>query len=709
MKKFILPLMFGLNCLNFNAQEKHCYTDQMMAKYFEKHPEAKAAFEQRMEEARLLDEKEFANGYKTAKKPAAATAYTVPVVFHVLHMGGSENISDAQIKDAIACMNRDFSKKNADTINTIPSFTALIANVNFQFELATKDPNGNCTTGITRHFSTHTDHTGDPSDWINTWNPSKYLNIYVVRSINTGQNAAAYTFLPGTAIPNEDAIICLDDYVGTIGTSNSGHSHVLSHETGHWFNLLHVWGSTNQPGVACGNDGVNDTPITKGFSSCPGGNPAICNATITENYQNIMDYSYCSTMFTLGQSARMNTSITSGIAGRNNLWTNANLIATGVINPLSPCTPMADFSYPTFTLCSGKPMTFKDASYNTTTVNPITTWQWATSGTSTISAPNATITSITFGTPGLQTVSLTVSNSNGTNTATHTVMVINGIADYGFTKSESFETGALPPGWTVINNSGGVGWAPISPSAATGIWSFYMHNYNLNPNGAVDILESPSYNFGSDPGATFTFKYAYAKKDAANQDKFKVQASSDCGGTWTDIWTPSNSTLASGSGGTNSTEFFPLPSEFKTYTLTNHPGFGPFKVQNNVRIRFYFEEDAINGFGNNFFLDDINYTDTTVEVQDIGIKEIAKYIGFNLYPNPTNGSATIEFTLSENSNVKYHVCDVTGRIVEGEKNFDLDPGTHIAVVNQNQKLKSGIYFVNFDLNKQRITRKLIIE
>ena len=229
-------------------------------------------------------------------------------------------------------------------------------------------------------------------------------------------------------------------------------------------------------------------------------------------------------------------------------------------------------------------------------------------------------------------------------------------------------------------------------------------NNATNSAGMVDILETPSYNFQANPGATFTFKYAFALKNSTWTPVFKVQASSNCGGSWSDIYVPTASSLSSGSGGTTSTPFFPTSSaQYKLYTLTSHPAFNVFKSQPNVRIRFYFQENPTAGAGNNFFLDDINFNGT------LGVNELTKSIGFNVYPNPTSGSATIDFTLNDNATISYNVIDVIGRVVEQQKPVNLAPGNHNYTVNQSQTLKSGIYFVSFELNGQKMSRKLVIE
>jgi hypothetical protein len=706
MKKLLLSLALSTLFISVQSQDlKVCVTDEMMNDWFRENPTAKAEFEKRQQEAKEQDAIAFKSGYGQQNKTMAAPIYTIPVVFHVLHIGGAENISDAQIHSAVSILTRDYNKLNADTAVVVPQFKNLIGDVKFEFKLATKDPLGNCTNGIVRHTDVKTDWVRNISDYIYTWPRDKYLNIYVVKTITGG--AAGYTYLPGTS-PSlaSDAIVVLHDYVGSIGTSNVGRSRVLTHEVGHWLNLSHVWGNTNNASVACGDDGVTDTPITRGHLSCPSGTAAaiFCTPGIVENYQNYMDYSYCDVMFTPGQATRMTNAINSSVGQRNNLSTVGNLTFTGIISPLSPCAPIADFhSYNGFvtnlyTVCATQSLTFYDDSYNGT----ITSRNWSTNSGGTIASPTGTNTAISFPTAGSWTVAITVANATGTSTATKTITVLPNTANYNSTYQESFEATGLPANWTIINQTGGTTWQQYFGAAATGVNSYFIQNA-VNPNNAIDIMETPSYDFLSNPGAIFTFKYAYARQNSTWNDVFKVQASSNCGGSWVDIYTPTPATMASGSGGTTTTPFVPTAGQFKTYTLTTHPAFNVFKSQSNVRLRFYFMEDPASGFGNNIFLEDINFNGT------LGVNELSKSIEFVLFPNPSTGSATIDFTISDNADIKYNVVDVIGRIVEQEKSLNLSPGHHSFVVNESQTLKAGIYFVSFELNGQKISRKLIIE
>ena len=77
----------------------------------------------------------------------------IPIVFHVIHNYGSENIAKSQIEDAVRIINEDYQLLNPDQNDIIPAFSSIVANVGLEFRLAQLDPNGNCTDGITRTVS----------------------------------------------------------------------------------------------------------------------------------------------------------------------------------------------------------------------------------------------------------------------------------------------------------------------------------------------------------------------------------------------------------------------------------------------------------------------------------------------------------------------------------------------------------------------------
>jgi hypothetical protein len=269
MRTLLLFITVTFVTRNIIAQNYFCGSTDVQNEWFTLHPELKAKFDLLQQQASDRD-KEFFNP-KNQQKAASSLSvadYTVPIVFHVLHTGGGENISDAQVMDAVAILNRDFRKLNPDTADVVPSFLNMIGDTKISFVLASKDPNGNCTNGIVKHYDTKTNwQSNNFSYYTYTWDPTKYLNVYVVKSIGGG--AAGYTYLPGSGVPSSaDVIVILSSYIGSIGTGNVYLSRALTHEVGHWLDLPHTWGNTNQPGVSCGDDGISDTPITEGFTFC---------------------------------------------------------------------------------------------------------------------------------------------------------------------------------------------------------------------------------------------------------------------------------------------------------------------------------------------------------------------------------------------------------------------------------------------------------
>ena len=168
-----------------------------------------------------------------SSKNTKGTIYKVPIVFHIIHNGGIENISNAQILDALEVLNRDFRKLNADTATVAPQFQGVPADIEIEFILATKAPDGSCFSGITRTQSplSYVSDFSEGSDQVNAiisendvyqgnWPGDNYLNVIVCG--NPSDGVAGYTHYPsnffGTSM--ENGIWMKYNYMGSIGTSN---------------------------------------------------------------------------------------------------------------------------------------------------------------------------------------------------------------------------------------------------------------------------------------------------------------------------------------------------------------------------------------------------------------------------------------------------------------------------------------------------------
>lgn len=723
MKKTLITLFIAGSFAGYSQNAiKTCGHGEAMEELFKKDPAAKERIEKSNAELEKADAEAFKNGYENYKNgyfsntteakvngvnSTQGVIYTIPVVFHILHQNGSEKISPAQVQDQIRILNRDYNKQNADTADVITEFQNLIGKVEFKFVLAAKDPNGNCTNGIVYHNSTATDWTsGDPGPYTGTtsgkWDPRKYLNVYSVRSISSG--AAGYTYLPGSfsSGSGNDCIIILHDYIGSIGTASVTKSRALTHEVGHWFNLPHVWGGNNTPGTACGNEGVSDTPITKGYDFCPSGAAAsmICTPGVAENYQNYMDYSYCSNMFTVGQATRMRTAITSTTGGRSTLWSATNLTNTGISNP-QPCVPAAFFTTVSnkHDVCSGGTIQFQDSTWNTN----VTGWNWSFTG----GTPSSSIDSmpiITYNTPGVYPVSYTATTSagNGTYTKTAFINVSSSTATYQSALVEGFESITVPnTDWT-IDNSGAVNWSQDNTVGFSGSNSMKINNVT-NTAGSVEVLYTPSYNISAintaNPTITFTFKVAHQRASAAASEKLQVFSSSNCGYSWSQRYSKAGSALATVTA-TSTTPFVPTASQWRTETVS----ISALLAQPNVWFKFVFTSDA-NGSSNNIYIDDINISNNSVGINDL----LASTLSYNVFPNPNNGNMSVSFNLDTKRNVKLELIDLLGKTIETATNSNLQAGDYSFEFGKNNKLAAGIYLSKLTVDGTTYSQKVIVE
>ena len=264
------------------------------------------------------------------------TTLNIPVVIHIIHknthsnIGIGTNISNAQIEDALKILNEDYSKTNPEYPNP-PRNTFLNnwGNPNLKFCLATIDPNGNPTNGITRTSTTKAsfdaDTEGNDMKRVSTsgkdaWNPSKYLNIWVCNLSNSGGGGMTlgYAYLPGLPSWNswKDGLVIDFQYFGTIGgASASSDGRTATHEIGHYLGLNHTF-CESQSGGCCDNDenNVNDTPaaddgiyfgtvnLTTNNNTCNDLQYTnIFNTNVLDMDENFMSYASNTWMFTNDQ------------------------------------------------------------------------------------------------------------------------------------------------------------------------------------------------------------------------------------------------------------------------------------------------------------------------------------------------------------------------------------------------------------------------
>ncbi len=635
---------------------------------------------------------------------------TVPIVFHILHQKGTENITNEQILDQVRVLNLDWRKMNTDQSIVIPEFQNIIGDMQIEFRLPSKDAFGNCHNGIDRILSVGT-FVGEDRFKDNQWPRDKYLNVWVSKRMRGG--VAGYAYYPDATsgfLEIFDGIMQLASYTGSIGISSQNNSRTLTHEIGHYFNLAHPWGNTNDPGVVCGDDGVADTPITKGWNSCPAPqNSAVCDPDIKENYQNFMDYSYCSYMFTEGQVERVRAAAISTTAERNNLWSEANLQETGVAEGFEvSCAPQADFYAQVGLNLNTPDVPFNALSCTNTNVRfydnssraLVTGWAWTfqdgTPSTSTERNPT-----VQFNSPGYKRVTLTASNANGSSFAENDFAVE--IADQNTSwqapYSESFETNAGIWPFTAHNHDQNhTSFQKYQGAGVSGNNCVYLNSGERNPldiinstNGQdIDDLVSPNMNLSGLSYAKLGFYYSYSTTttDLANvTEKLEIFSSTDCGRSWQMRTTISGMDLV-----TNGTSGAPGNFVAKEVILPQSV------LTNNVRFRFRL---TTSDFSGNLYLDDIS-----IGVA-VGVNEVAGDAILNVFPNPTNDMFNVQVVGMDSYVTQVMIQDLRGAMVY--QNTVAPQGSNgLEISSRALGLAEGMYVIRVNNKMGSSAQKIIV-
>jgi PKD repeat protein len=679
-----------------NTQENivKCHTYEMQDRLFESDPALKEAAEilgaQILKRAKELER----TGFQKDGDP-----YIIPVVFHIIHNYGPENISIAQIEDAIRVMTDDFNA-NSNAIETVQeAFVDIIGDVEVEFRLAKLDPEGNCTNGVVRTLSILTTSGGENLKTVSPiWDRSKYMNIWVCKNIASG--AAGYTYYPSSLAGDfgetNDGIVVRYDYVGSNGESTLGRSHVLSHEVGHWIDLPHLWGSTNAPDVETNcdtDDGVADTPNTIGWTSC---NVYGESCGSLDNVENFMEYSYCGKMFTEGQKMRMIASLTSPIAERNNLWAEENLEATGVL--LEPQLCVADFSSDNFSVCVGETINYQDQSHS-----GIAERLWIFEG-GFPATTNTVSPDVLYSSPGFYTVSLAVVDSFG-NQLTEVKEAFVEVLDTAFLSlpySQSFESieafSDLEDGSLYTENLFDNDDWEISTQAGFDDThsAVFRATEAENPTIAKSAFVSKTFQM-SDVGdlPVLSFKRAGARGSATSEGELWVFISKNCGDFWS-----LRRVYDDGDAYTNE-GIFPegyLPNE-EDWLTAEIDNIVP--VFQNEEFRFRFEFRGTNG--GTIYIDDINLIDgTTLNTAFQSAPEAR----FAMFPNPATNMVTLKFPDDVSDSKTILLRDLSGRIIH--QVFIPKESVREYRIELNN-LSSGIYLVEVRGSNGSSAKKLVID
>ncbi len=632
---------------------------------------------------------------------------TIPVVVHVVWKTAAQNISDQQVLNTILALNQDYGRTNPDTANTPAVWKPIATSTGIQFCLAVRDPLGAPTNGIERRQTTAGPFTTDDmvksylTGGLYAWDVTKYFNIWIC---DLAGGLGGYGEFP-TAVPS-NTFGNVTDYtlVGLTGW-------VPTHETGHCFNLRHIWG--DDAGACTGSDLVADTPNQADATNSPCPSFPALDACQTASpgimFMNYMDYgsAACKNIFTQGQTTRAQAAL-------HNLAYASLLTSDGCIPVILQQTDAGSPAIlsPSGLLCSTSiTPVVRIRNWGTDTLTSVTVNYQLDAGTLQTYAWNGQLVSL-----ATDDVTLPLMSAGGGNhTFTCYTTNPNGIADGNAANDTSnstfnvvssgsptpfsygFEPVTFPPsGWDLDNQDGSVTWARTTGAAKTGVASMWFNSINYPCNGCIDIITLPNLDLTSIASPQMTFQVAYRMLSDPQgnpnwSDSLRVDISTDCGITWTNLYFKYSTNLTTIVPTFSTIPFVPTQNDWRLETIN----LLPYASNDNVLFRFKVSSD----YENNMYVDDINIESAT------GIGEVNNEFPFSVYPNPGSGIININMNALLEKNNMISVFNMLGskvfekKIIAGNKRIQLNLS----------HFDNGVYSLNLKSDSENRTVKLIIK
>ncbi len=697
MKYLYLPilLIFLSHSISFSAQsasEEPCGFDLAL--------ERTKAFDPGFESTYAANEKrlqEFLAGEEQAgiQRLSDDEIIEIPIVFHILYHTDEENIPDSVIYSQLEVMNNDFRRMNADTVNTPLPFQAVAADTRIQFCMATRDPEGNPTTGITRTYTEKENFNFSTSNYEiksemhfdikggkDIWDRDQYLNVWVCNP-NESSSTIAFAYLPGADV-NVDGIVCNYRYFGSPSIVGGAYDYgrTMSHEAGHWLNLWHTFNGDGD-GSACSDDFVNDTPPQEERTfGCPSFPALGCDTIIGDMYMNYMDYTddSCANMFSAGQAERMRAAlqlmrpgILSSMACQAFAEHDARILEISQPDPnycFSTVVPVSCIIRNEGTeVLSSLAISYKanDGAYST--------YNWT--GELAHQETEEVLVGFASAQNGLNTIEVVSSAPNGEADAypqTDTLRMLM-TAGTGVEPPivQTFDTPYTESGWHIIDGAEMVPWNQIraldvcsdgEPGAVLGV-KHDFHDY-FEVLGSTDEFISPNIDLSATLNTQLSFDYSY-RYVSLRADSLQVLISTECGSDYITEFSDGGSTLS-----TRTAQYPQSADDWQNVTidLSEYDG-------QEIVVNF----KTITDGGYFLFIDNINISGDIIE--GVG-EELSNDVIPQLSPNPVVDELYI-YSAPENLVELVELYDINGRLLRKE-------AVNNAAINVSD-LSEGLYLI----------------
>lgn len=569
---------------------------------------------------------------------------SVVVVIHIV-LPDPTVVTDAQINQQLQILNATFNGTQSDAGNIPSFFASLLGSTGIKFCLAQRAPNGDATNGVLRKTTNRSsfnylteDIKYNDTGGSDAWNTENYFNIWICLM---SDNILGYASFPDEGLTVEQGVVI--DYRSLPGGAYAQYNQgkTLVHETGHYFNLYHIWGDDD--GQCTGTDFVDDTPnqgdASKGcFTGIRTDN---CTASGTGiMYQNYMDYSFdnCMLLFTRGQASRM---VAAAELFRPGLFQSdactpptipaLDLAVTAILKPSAR--ECQNTVTPVVILANKGRQTVTSASIRFRLGNAASVFHWQ--GSLAPSEQTAVSINALQLPSGRSSIAAIVFAPNGgtdgrAENDSLSQLVTYNAAISGF--NEGFEMGYPPANWDIVNLNQDFAWSRSIFASKSGASSVYFNNFSSNRIGRRDDLRMPQFRFSNADSAFLSFWVAAAAYSPLstpnnNWDTLEVLISKDCGASYTSLYKKWGSTLV-----TNRTEvtipYTPTSQEWRKDSID----LTPYINQGDLLMAFR----NTTGFENNIYIDD-------VRLRTLSINPNLKAKGFMVTPNPATSYIEVQF------------------------------------------------------------------
>ncbi|MBS1644270.1 MAG: T9SS type A sorting domain-containing protein [Bacteroidetes bacterium] len=216
---------------------------------------------------------------------------------------------------------------------------------------------------------------------------------------------------------------------------------------------------------------------------------------------------------------------------------------------------------------------------------------------------------------------------------------------------------------------------------------FLLHNNYYVPSGETNLAILPAAKLPDGP-KSLEFALAHAPYDA-EQDRLDVLYSTNCGASWTNVW----SGVGSGLTATAATTDFFVPTaadwELKTVDMSTVP--------DGAIIAFR----AVSDFGNALYMDNIKLS------APLSIAPAPIISGSYIAPQPARDKALLHFTLSKNSWLSMALFDMSGRLVWTSPELRFGQGAQVYPL-PIANLSPGVYQIRMNVEGTLSSQKLVV-